>query len=151
MKNILVVLLAVLINSHSIAQGAWTATSAPVVDFRYDDIYFLNPDTGWAISLYDSYTQIQQGTVLKTTDGGTTWQTLIDSSKAVFRDVGFLDSQVGFIGTLTTGGTAQDTIILYETMDGTKNGALTIEDGTGFHTSAETRGFQYQHNILQID
>lgn len=113
----LILPLILVINNLS-AQGTWSTTSAPTVDFRYDDIYFLNPDTGWAISLWDSWSQIQQGTVLKTTDGGVSWQKLVDSSKAVFRDVGFLNSQIGFIGTLESGGTPQDTAILYKTNDG---------------------------------
>ena len=104
------------------AQATWAATSAPTTWDRYDDVYFINADTGWAVTLYDSdyYTHqvYEYATIIKTTDGGNTWQKMLDSSKAMFRDIAFLDAQNGFIGMLEPTIIAQDTFFMYQTHDG---------------------------------
>jgi photosystem II stability/assembly factor-like uncharacterized protein len=70
----------------------------------YDDVYFINPLTGWTAS----------NKVFKTTNGGYNWlQT--DSLPEYARSIGFLDEQNGFIGTL------RETRPLYRTTDGGTN------------------------------
>jgi hypothetical protein len=62
-----ILLLAILLFSGAsivCGQAVWAVTSTPSVSDRYDDIYFLNSDTGWAISLY--FLGNQQGQVLRT-------------------------------------------------------------------------------------
>ncbi len=104
------------------AQATWAPTAAPSVWDRYDDTYFINPDTGWAVTLYDSDSYSHQvyeyATIVKTTDGGNTWQKMLDSSKSMFRDIAFLDAQNGFIGMLEPTVIAQDTVFMYQTHDG---------------------------------
>jgi len=123
MKRILISLCALcLIGMQDLAaQFNWIETSAPTVN-RYDDIWFMDVDTGWAISPYTSFFN-ELGSVVKTTDGGLTWTTVWDSAGAVFRAMSFLDADLGFIGTLETGLNPQDTAILYKTTDGGANWA----------------------------
>jgi photosystem II stability/assembly factor-like uncharacterized protein len=64
---------------------------------RFDDVFFLNENLGWAANGYYSG-------VYKTTDGGTNWilQTTggILGSAHYFRNIEFLDENIGFLGTL---------------------------------------------------
>ena len=125
MKNIygfIVMILFTFFGSKLTAQASWAATTAPRVFDRYDDTYFINPDTGWAVTLYDSsnysHTVYQYGSVSKTTDGGVSWQTMLDSTKDVFRDIAFIDAQTGFIGMLQPTIIGQDSFFMYQTHDG---------------------------------
>lgn len=102
------------------AQGTWTATSAPPVSDRFDDIYFLNPDTGFAVSL--DYDAGQHGQILRTTNGGATWSPTNARTTSEYRDIAFLNNQYGFVGTLQSSfSTPSDTVIMYKTIDGGLN------------------------------
>ena len=118
---VILVLLLILSPDFLKAQPSWAPTTAPSVWDRYDDTYFINPDTGWAVTLYDSvystHHVYQYASVIKTSDGGNTWQTMLDSSKAMFRDIAFLDAQNGFIGMLEPTIIGQDTFFMYQTHD----------------------------------
>lgn len=83
----------------------WKPTNAPVASSRTDDIWFLNPMTGWAVN--------SNGQILMTEDGGESWhqQFKIDG---YLRCVGFASKSVGWVGTLT----AKER--LYQTVDGGK-------------------------------
>jgi photosystem II stability/assembly factor-like uncharacterized protein len=70
----------------------WRRTNAPVASSRTDDIYFLDSATGWAVN--------SNGQVLKTTDGGFTWNEQLSVPDAYLRCVGFADAKNGWIGTL---------------------------------------------------
>lgn len=74
---------------------------------RFDDVFFLNENLGWAANGF--YAQ-----VFKTTDGGANWvlQTSEDILGAdhYFRNIEFLDENIGFLGTLNQK--------LYKTIDG---------------------------------
>lgn len=64
---------------------------------RFDDVFFLNENLGWAANGYYSG-------VYKTTDGGTNW-TLQTTGAMLggthyFRNIEFLDENIGFLGTL---------------------------------------------------
>lgn len=113
---------AVIITLQVYAQPSWAPTTAPIVWDRYDDTYFLNPDTGWAVTLYDSdnysHQVSQYASVIKTTDGGRSWQTMLGSGKQVFRDIAFLDAETGFIGLLEPYVIGPDSFIMYQTHNG---------------------------------
>lgn len=93
----------------------WTATNSPQNSFRFDDMYFLNADTGWAVNF--AYGN-EDGYVARTYDGGATWDLVWDSVGIAFRDIGFTDALHGWIGTLESGFNPGDTVILYHTTDG---------------------------------
>ena len=113
---LLAILLAVSLSSS--AQGTWSPTTAPYVTDRYDDIYFINADTGWAACLDDG-TYNQQGKILKTTDGGLIWDSTNAPNTSEYRDISFLDSRTGFTGTLQTSFyDSFDTTIMYTSTDG---------------------------------
>jgi len=109
------------------AQYTWHALPAAPISWRFDDIYFVNPQMGWAINAnYDYLSPNQYGRIFKTTDGGNTWQKLKDSANTFFRSVGFADSLTGWVGnladTIDTNSLGipitSDTIPLYQTNDG---------------------------------
>lgn len=92
MKKILfIVLLSI---SHlSFSQSGWsTLSSIPITASRFDDIYFSNDSTGWAVN--------GLGKIYKTTDYGDSWTLQMDSSQYYFRSVEFLDNDTGFAGSL---------------------------------------------------
>ncbi len=68
----------------------WRPTNAPIASSRTDDIWFVDPDTGWAVN--------SNGHILMTADGGGTW-TLQHDSTAYLRCVGFANRQRGWVGT----------------------------------------------------
>ena len=81
------------------AQVTWMRTSAPF-GARYDDVYFINDSTGWAVSA--------TGQIIHTKDAGTTWDIQL-STDEYFRSIEFLDDQVGISGTLNN--------VIYRTQD----------------------------------
>lgn len=74
---------------------------------RFDDVFFLNENLGWAANGYFS-------AVYKTIDGGVNWtlQTTgaMLGSSHYFRNIEFLDENIGFLGTLNQK--------FYKTIDG---------------------------------
>lgn len=69
----------------------WSFTNAPPVD-RYDDVFFIGADTGWAVGG-------SAGTIIRTYDGGDTWQEVFDGP-GYLRSIEFATPEVGFCGTL---------------------------------------------------
>jgi photosystem II stability/assembly factor-like uncharacterized protein len=97
-------------------QTGWHPTPAPAADFRYDDIWFISPETGWAVS--------SEGLILHTNDGGASWarqfrvpmvETDTGPTAIWLRCVSFASAQRGWVGTLT--GKA----LMFQTVDGGKN------------------------------
>ena len=84
------------------AQFSWEAITAitndPANGQRYDDVFFIDQNTGWAANGFFA-------AIYKTTDGGVNWtlqtdgNTLIPGGGLYFRNVEFLDANIGFIGT----------------------------------------------------
>lgn len=74
---------------------------------RFDDVFFLNENLGWAANGYYS-------AVYKTTDGGLNWTQQTTGaalgSSHYFRNIEFLDENIGFLGTLNQK--------FYKTIDG---------------------------------
>jgi photosystem II stability/assembly factor-like uncharacterized protein len=119
LKKQILVLGAILLSLAMQAQYSWqTLTNAPK-SWRNDDIYFINPQMGWAIHGYYNYlTPNQYGQIWQTRDGGNTWQLRHDSSTTFYRCVGFTDSLHGWIGNLADSSVSPDTNALYYTSDG---------------------------------
>ena len=70
----------------------WRPTNAPVASSRTDDIWFLDPATGWAVN--------SNGQILITTDGGATWTEQFRAT-AYLRCVGFANRMKGWVGALS--------------------------------------------------
>lgn len=88
----------------------WHKTNAPVASSRTDDIFFIDPNTGWAVN--------SNGQILKTSDGGVHWDEQRRFSRVYLRSVGFANGQKGWVGTLTSGQK------LWSTADGGANWKL---------------------------
>ena len=81
----------------------WRPLSSSPREGFYEDIWFINPSTGWVVNT--------DGRIFKTTDGGESWQKQLDINVGL-RSVGFADSLRGWAGTLT------NSKILYMTTNG---------------------------------
>jgi photosystem II stability/assembly factor-like uncharacterized protein len=81
------------------AELQWSPTSARLVRSRYDDVWFRDLNTGWAVN--------SDGQILKTTNGGDRWdikfQTpLTPTGRPIYlRCLAFASELVGWAGTLT--------------------------------------------------
>lgn len=115
-RSIFICTLLLLCSCFAFTQTSWQVTSAPSFD-RYDDIYFIDADHGWAIAPYTAWIQ-EYGGILRTTDGGANWETQVDSVGALLRCVGFFDDSLGYIGVLEDGLLASDTAMMMRTTDG---------------------------------
>lgn len=115
MKKLLLILL--FLPLQMFAQYNWqTLTNAPKTDNRIDDIYFINPNVGWAV--VPPYTGHSYGQLYRTLDGGNTWQMMSKTTDFItFRSVGFRDAAHDWIGSLCTSWIAADSIPLYYTAD----------------------------------
>lgn len=100
MKKIYFLLL--LIAAPAIAQLGWRPLESildNVNSQRFDDVFFLNENLGWAANG-------SAAAIYKTTDGGENWtlqlaeQTPQLPGNYYFRNVEFLDENIGFVGTL---------------------------------------------------
>ncbi|MEZ6091843.1 MAG: YCF48-related protein [Pirellulaceae bacterium] len=77
----------------SVAPLTWRKTNAPVASSRTDDIWFVDPLTGWAVN--------SDGNIIKTTDGGDSWTIQHSAPGAYLRCIGFANANVGWVGTLS--------------------------------------------------
>ncbi len=87
----------------------WFPTNAPIASSRTDDIWFIDPMVGWAVN--------SNGQIIKTTDGGNTWEQQFQDD-IYLRCIGFANPLKGWAGTLTAGKR------LYSTTDGGQNWKL---------------------------
>ena len=101
----LLFLLSIILSSTAYSQ-AWMELEIPESPSRYDDIFFLNENVGWAADGWGYK-------VYKTIDGGENWQFQFDSEGAYLRNIEFLNENIGFLGTLTPN--------FYKTTDGGEN------------------------------
>lgn len=95
------------------AQLQWRPLSSSITNIdnqRFDDVFFINENTGWAAN--GAY-----AAVYKTTDGGATWITQVTEQSLggnyYFRNIEFLDENIGFLGTLNN--------LFLKTVDGGTN------------------------------
>jgi photosystem II stability/assembly factor-like uncharacterized protein len=82
----------------------WRPTNAPLASSRTDDIWFVDPQTGWAVN--------SNGQIVHTEDGGASWVEQLHDEDVYFRCVGFASRTRGWAGTLTASKR------LFETRDG---------------------------------
>ncbi|WP_054851657.1 YCF48-related protein [Olleya sp. ITB9] len=92
------------------AQTSWQPTPNSINNTnnqRFDDVFFLNDNLGWAANGF-------YAAVYKTTDGGLTWSEQLNQTDLgrshYFRNIEFLDENIGFLGTLNG--------LFYKTIDG---------------------------------
>jgi len=86
------------------AAFGWRPTNAPVASSRTDDIWFIDPQVGWAVN--------SNGQILKTCDGGDSWTEQLHDQEVYLRCLGFASPTRGWAGALTLGKA------LFETRDG---------------------------------
>ena len=79
----------------------WRPTNAPVASSRTDDIWFLNPDVGWAVN--------SNGQIIHTQDGGASWVEQHHDASVYWRCVGFASPMRGWAGSLTASKTLIET------------------------------------------
>ncbi len=92
--------LLLLLSISTFAQLQWRPiNNAPinVGNRRFDDIFFISETVGWAANG-------SRGAIYKTTDAGQTWvlqmSNATNGTNYYFRNVEFIDENIGFIGTL---------------------------------------------------
>ena len=106
LTTVFFLLLSISLSSQSTWQPAPNIISNPNGQ-RFDDVFFLNENLGWAANGY-------YAAIYKTTDGGLNWSEQLNendiSGGYYFRNIEFLNENIGFIGTLN--GT------LFKTIDG---------------------------------
>lgn len=95
MKKLLFFLLIIADLASAQTYNWKSLSSPPPTTGRYDDVFFLNENIGWAA-------RGGNGTVFKTTNGGVSWTEQIVSSTTgqYFRNIEFLNENIGFVGTL---------------------------------------------------
>jgi photosystem II stability/assembly factor-like uncharacterized protein len=74
-------------------QLSWSETNINNSPSRYDDVFFLNENLGWAADGGGAK-------VFKTTDGGDSWVQQFQDGLNYFRNIEFLNENIGFLGTL---------------------------------------------------
>lgn len=62
------------------AQGTWEQLSIPESPSRYDDVFFLNENLGWAADGWGN-------AVYKTTDGGLNWTHQLTTNDEYLRNI----------------------------------------------------------------
>lgn len=72
----------------------WEELSIPESPSRYDDVFFLNENLGWAADGAGA-------AVYKTTDGGLTWTQQSYNNGEYLRNIEFLNENIGFLGALS--------------------------------------------------
>jgi len=105
-----------LVSTFASAQLTWSPLpniASNLNGQRFDDVFFLNENLGWAANGY-------YAAVYKTTDGGANWTLQSNNntlgSNHYFRNIEFLDENIGFLGTLNGK--------FYKTIDGGTNWSL---------------------------
>lgn len=98
--------------------GPWQWVHPLVQGTSINDVSFVNDNTGWAVG--------QGGTIIKTTDGGTTWSA--QNSGITYNIVGvdFVDSNTGW----AVGNLGEFTSFVIKTTDGGANWAAQTLPGT---------------------
>lgn len=76
----------------------WRRTSAPTASSRYDDVYFINNEIGWAVN--------SNAQVMHTRDSGETWNEIalisnVEGNPIYLRCCMFVNENIGYIGTIS--------------------------------------------------
>lgn len=96
------------------SETGWKKLKTDYYPGKQDDITFINENKGWYVNGY--------GNIYHTKNGGETWEKQLEKKGTFFRCIAFVDSLVGFAGTVGTDyfPNVTDTIPLYGTRDGGK-------------------------------
>jgi photosystem II stability/assembly factor-like uncharacterized protein len=100
----------------AILAASWKElANAPKVQGKQDDVYFVNPDFGISVN--------GLGRIHRTSDGGASFEQVVDQPGTYFRAVLMLDESHGFVGNIGPDyyPGVTDAIPLYETNDGGDN------------------------------
>ena len=97
-----------------LSEKGWKKMKTERYPGKQDDITFINETEGWYVNGY--------GNIYHTQNGGGTWEKQFEKKGTFFRSIAFVDSLVGFAGTVGTDyfPNVTDTIPLYGTNDGGK-------------------------------
>jgi photosystem II stability/assembly factor-like uncharacterized protein/pimeloyl-ACP methyl ester carboxylesterase len=97
-----------------LSEKGWKKMKTERYPGKQDDITFINETEGWYVNGY--------GNIYHTQNGGGTWEKQLEKKGTFFRSIAFVDSLVGFAGTVGTDyfPNVTDTIPLYGTNDGGK-------------------------------
>ena len=92
--NISAILIMVVLNtmSHILQFQGLSLVNAPVTTNKHDDEFFFSETLGWLVT--------RDGKIIKTTDGGDSWQEKVTYPGVRLRCIGFADSLRGRDGTL---------------------------------------------------
>jgi len=99
----LIVVFALFLLSANLHTQTWQTIDIPQA-IRYDDVFFLNPQKGWACN--------NNGHIYQTNDGGQTWLLQFNNGNRYLRSIEFMNDSVGFCGGLDADAR------LYRTADG---------------------------------
>lgn len=102
MKSKLFFATALFSGFFALAQPEWHEVLDPPNGGRFDDVFFLNENLGWAAG--------NGGLVMKTIDGGLNWTLEAEFEGTYIRNIEFLTANTGFLGTLDN--------VFYKTSDG---------------------------------
>ncbi len=102
-KNIAILIITFCVLIHA---QEWTVVSQPDFAKTITDLHFIDGLNGWGVG--------DEGLIIKTTDGGYSWETLVSPTNKDLAKLFFLDKQNGWIGTgnnflATPGGTVLKT------------------------------------------
>ena len=78
-----------LISATILSQPQWQQLNSATQSYLYD-LHFVSETTGWAVG--------QEGTILKTSNGGNSWIQQNSGTATNLRSVFFLNDQLGWIG-----------------------------------------------------
>src|SRR5437868_8011361 len=81
-------LLLLLLTTPALAQSGWAKQRTGTMAWLHS-VFFIDQNRGWAVG--------SKGTLLRTLDGGNTWQQRLASTSDVVRDVFFVDEQDGWL------------------------------------------------------
>jgi photosystem II stability/assembly factor-like uncharacterized protein len=95
------VLAALLAAGPAAAAPYWQALPGAPVAQRLDDLHFLDVQHGWVCT--------GDGGIFRTSDGGATWEQVLNNPARYYRCIRFADPQRGFAGTLTSGAVLERT------------------------------------------
>src|SRR5438876_3232689 len=98
MKNLIYIMLFFIFLQTAFSQAPlWhTLPNAPYTLWHYDDLSFINENTGWVV-YNTAFGAGDNGRVYKTTDGGNSWAMQMSVSNIDLRCIGFTDSLNGWI------------------------------------------------------
>jgi photosystem II stability/assembly factor-like uncharacterized protein len=95
MKQLIYILLFLLLITYTLFSQSWqTLPGLPTTPGRYEDLYFLNENTGWVVEAAVT------SRIFKTTNGGTSFTPQFTVDSQYFRSVAFNNTQLGWAGTL---------------------------------------------------